>query len=65
MLRDYLEYEMLHGMIRYYKYLYYEKDTTEISDQEYDGLERRFNNLARHLGLSGSWVGCRDKPEVE
>lgn len=65
MLRDYLEYEMLYHTIRYHKFLYYEKDTNEISDQEYDRLERRFNDLAQHLGLPGSWVGCRDKVETE
>lgn len=54
---DVLLYRMLKASLRYHKYLYYGLDENEISDQEYDALEARFNKVAAKLAWEGSWVG--------
>lgn len=46
----------------YHKYLYYDLEKPEISDYEYDMLEKRSFKLAQKLGFrADSWLG----PEVE
>lgn len=53
---DYL-YDSLRAQLRYHKYLYYVLNKPEISDYEYDMLEKRFDGVAERLGKEGSWVG--------
>jgi NAD-dependent DNA ligase len=48
---------MLKASLRYHKYLYYELDRPELTDKEYDILEKRFDKLAERINLEGSWVG--------
>lgn len=62
---DYLEYQMLHAQLRYYKFMYYLKAASPLADADYDIMEKRFNALAIDYGLPGTWVGCRDRPEEE
>lgn len=54
----------LKAEITYHKYCYYELNSPDISDQEYDGLENRFNEFSKRLGMVGSWVEVKreDKP---
>lgn len=64
-LKDHLEYQMLHAQLRYHKYLYYRLAQNEISDFQYDILERRFDKLAEAYNLAGSWVDSYDRPYEE
>lgn len=58
-LRDDLLYVALKAQLQYHKYLYHVLDNPEISDYEYDMLEKRFDALAERIGKAGSWVGYR------
>jgi len=60
-----LEYEFLHAQMRYHKYLYYRLSINEISDHDYDVIERDYNTIAKKNNWPGSWVDCRDVPEGE
>jgi NAD-dependent DNA ligase len=54
-----LLYDSLKAAVRYHKYMYYEMNAPEITDYEYDLLEKRFDKVADELGLEGSWVGSK------
>jgi len=58
-LRYRLLYNALKAQIIYHKYLYYELAQPEITDCEYDILEKQFDRLAEKVGLEGSWVGVK------
>lgn len=52
------QYARLYQEIKKHKHLYYCLANPEITDYEYDKLEKQFNLLAKKLNLSESWVGC-------
>jgi len=50
-------YKKLKREIIYHKYRYYHQNENDITDQEYDKLEQKFDALAEKLKMPGSWVG--------
>lgn len=50
-------YDQLYGLIRWYKHQYYVRNESAVGDQQYDELEKEFDEVATKLGLPGSWIG--------
>lgn len=66
-----LRHTMLHAAVRYHKFLYYVLDMNEITDAEYDALEKQYVAHCAYLketypkvweffGQPGRWVGTKD-----
>lgn len=61
---EHLFYNKLKSDLIFHKYLYYVLSDSDITDRQYDRLEKQFDKIADVLHLPGSWVGWRSQDEV-